>query len=612
MSSGNIPDEIIEAILKASDIVEVVGKYVHLTKNGKYMKGLCPFHSEKTPSFTVTPEKQIYKCYGCGKGGTAIQFMMDIENYSFPEAVRHLAEDANIPFDWKQADHEPTERDQERQTLLEAYRLSAMLYNHLLKNMEFSIPAKQYLQKRGFSDAMIDRFQIGYAPNMWETLAQFLERRGFDPALMEKGGLLSERSENQGYYDKFRDRVMFPISDASGKVIAFGGRILGDGQPKYLNSPESILFRKSKLLYNLHQAKESIRKTRQVVLFEGYVDVIKAWEAGVTNGVATMGTALTEEHAILMRRFAEHVVICYDGDNAGQAAAYKSMAILEKAGLHATVSVIPNRMDPDEYITAYGADKFMNEMIRHAVSPTKFKLIYLRKNHILLEDDGKLNYVKDAVKIIAEVPSPTEREHYVKELSSEFEISFETLKQELNEVRQQQQQKINRHGDNIQNSWNTVMHEKRVAPSTPSLLPAYHNAERNLLAIMMQNDEVAGYVEQQLGDQFNVEAHAALAAYLYAYYAQGKPPDARLYMTSLKDDALEQTAASILMDMNLGYNEQVIDDYIREIKKVPRQKEIETKKEHMMRAERSGDVLAAAQIASEIIALERQLKLLQG
>ncbi|MFD0616328.1 DNA primase [Paenibacillus sp. GCM10027629] len=605
--NGNIPEDVIETVLRHHDIVDTVGKYVHLSKQGKYMKGLCPFHSEKTPSFTVTPEKQIFHCYGCGKGGNAIKFIMEIEGYSFPEAVRMLAEDANIPVQWNaQMEHSP--RNQRRDDLLKAHDLTAMLYHFLLKNSDHGQPAMEYLRGRGFTDKLIDQFQIGYAPNRWDTLSQFLTKRGFDLSEMEKGGLLSLRSDGSGYVDRFRDRIMFPIWDRNGKVIAFAGRIMNDGQPKYLNSPETMLFNKSRVLYNLNQAKSSIRKQNQIVLFEGYADVIQSWDAGVTNGIATMGTALTTEHLNQLKTQAEEIVICYDGDDAGQAAAMKAIPMFEQADFRVSVAILPDRMDPDEYIKTHGKERFRHQIIESAVAPTKFKLIYLKKSHILLEDGGKQRYVREATKLIAELQSPTEREVYLKDLAIQFPIfDYETLKQECNEFRIALQKK-KPVGDNNDNWWNNVMNEKRVT-EPPNLLPAYHNAERTMLAMMLQDLDVTRYVEERLGYEFNVEDHAALAAYLYAYYAQGKEPDISRFIASLSDDRLEKIAISIsMMEVPMDFNTQVLDDYIREIHKVPKQLEIKRKKEEVLEAVRAGDSSRAAQLGIEIITLERDLK----
>lgn len=613
MRYGRIPEEVIEAVLKRHDIVDVIGRHVHLSKQGHYMKGLCPFHSEKSPSFTVTPEKQIYRCFGCNVGGNLIRFVMEIEGLSFSEAVSKLAEEADIPITWEEATEEQTEQQQEKTTLLKAYDFTAKLYHYILGNTEQGKVAKGYLASRGISDKLIDTFQIGYAPAMWDTLVQQLDKREFDLALMEKGGLISAKHEGNGYVDKFRERIMFPICDSTGKVIAFGGRSMGDAQPKYLNSPESILFNKSRTMYNLHLARPNMRKLQQAVLFEGYVDVIKAWEAGISNGVATMGTALTKEHAALLNRNADQIVVCYDGDNAGQSAAFKSIPILEETGSRVTVAMLPDGKDPDDYVRNYGFDRFVREIIEPAVPSMKYKLLYIRKNFKLHEDGDRLRYLQSAVKLISQLQSPMEREHYLKQLASEFpESSYEAMKLDLHEILLQSE-KNRPEGDNKPILWNNVMNNGRTAERTlkksPSLLPAYHNAERLILAVMMHDREVCSQVEAQLGDQFNVEAHAVLAAYLYAYYAQNAEPDASRYIAMLQDEQLESLASSIvMMGAGHGMNEQVIDDYIRQIRKVPMQEEVERKKEERVRAERAGDHLRAAQIATEIIALEKRLK----
>jgi DNA primase len=606
MNHGMIPQTVIDEVLQRHDIAETVGRYVHLSKNGKYLKGLCPFHSEKTPSFTVTPEKQIFHCYGCGKGGNVIKFVMEMEGESFPEAVKRLAEDAGIPVGWTPIrDDEQTPKQKERQTLHEAHAYAAKLYHYLLRNTEAGKPGMDYLRSRGFTDKLIEEFGIGFAPARWDTLVQSLQKQGYDAADMERGGLLSRKQEGDGFVDRFRDRIMFPIHDGEGKVAAFAGRLLSNGQPKYLNSPETPLFNKSRTLYRLHDVRAAIRRSRQVVLFEGYVDCIKAWSAGVANGVASMGTALTGEHVALLRRFAEEAVICYDGDDAGQAAAHKSIPLLESAGFRVRVGVLPGRMDPDEYISAHGAEAFVREFIDGAVSGVKFQLIYLRKSHILLEEDGKIRYLREAVRLVARRDSPTERELLLKELAQEFGVSLDTLKQEVFEVRKQE--KLGDAGDIPGGSWNNVWNEKRSSSKLPPLTPAYVQAERQLISWMMQDADTAALVQSRLGDGFHVEDHAALAAYLYAYYEQGYEPDVGRLVAYLQDDRLERAASAIAL-MEVPFGERELEDCLRTVSRISLSREVDTKREEMQRAERAGDPMRAAQILTEIIALEKKRK----
>jgi len=609
MAGVLIPDEVIDAVRNHHDIVEVVGKYVHLTKHGKYMKGLCPFHSEKTPSFTVTPELQIYHCYGCGKGGNVIRFVEEMEGYTFPEAVRMLAEDAGIPVTWSSnVSGHSQEQDNVRNKIIEAHELAVKFYHYILNNTRQGDEAKRYLIERGLTDKLIDQFMIGYAPGDWDVLTRFLINREFDPQLLEKGGLISVKNDSEGYYDRFRSRIMFPIRDRNGKAVAFVGRILGEGQPKYLNSPETMLFTKSRILYNLNLARPAIKKAKQIVLFEGSMDVIKAWSAGIQTGVATLGTALTEEHCLLLKRYSDEIIVCYDGDGAGQAAAYKSIPLLEQAGFKVLVALLPTGTDPDEYIKTHGGDAFRHEVIEQAVSVTKFKLIYLRKNHILSREEGRNQYIVEAVKIVATLDSSTEREIHLKELSKEFDISLDALKQDCHEFRVQQQN-FKHQRDNNQFSWNNGRNEKRKTERSSTVLPAYVNAERRLLHVMMRNRDVALAVHDKLGDAFNIENHEAIAAYLYAYYASGYEADAARFVATLEDEKLERTATELLMmDGGFPFDEDIMDAWIQDILKVPKLQEIEKKKEQMVRAERAGDALLAAQLGIEIISLERKLK----
>jgi DNA primase len=605
MSQVNIPDEMIREVLKHHDIVDVVGKFVHLTKKGRNYSGLCPFHSEKTPSFSVSPEKQIYHCFGCGAGGDAIKFMMEMDGLSFPEAMTMMAEESGIPVTWTTITNEDSEKSQFKSRVIEAHELTAKWYHHILLNTEQGAEAMAYLNKRGFSAKLVETFQVGYAPNRRDALAQFLEQRGYSLQELVDGGLL--REGEHGFSDTFRDRVMFPIYDVKGKVIAFGGRALGDMQPKYLNTSETPLFNKSGLLYNFHMAKQMIRKTRQVVLFEGYADVIKAWDAGVHNGVATMGTALTEEHAQFLKRNADEIIICYDGDDAGQTAAYKSLALLAKLNIRSRVAVLPNRLDPDEYIEQYGAVAFRSDALDGAVSPLKYRLLYSRRNFKMDYDEGRLSYIKHAVRLIAEATSPAEREYHLKELSSEFQFSFDTLKLELFEVLQETQKK-RRNGDNYDAPWNNGGNGVKLDSSKPELLPAYLNAERHLLKLMLSSKQVADYVQLQIGDGFHEEAHAAIAAYLYAYYAEHEHLDFATFVRSLNNESLENVLRTLALALGSPGSQQEVDDYIHQIQVQRIETEINRMQIMMNEAQQMGDMIQASQIAAEMIRLRNQVK----
>ena len=611
MRTGSIPEDVIQAVLEKTDIVELIGRTVSLAKSGRGFLGLCPFHSEKTPSFNVLPEKRIFHCFGCGVGGNAIRFLMKSEGLSFPEAVRALAESSGVAHDFVPAPSEMTEEQKEALRLIAANEEAAKFFHFVLGGTEQGQAGYEYLKRRGFSQKLIDEFEIGFAPPLRDSLLQFLQSKGYQANLAERAGLIASRNDSAEYFDRFRDRVMFPIWDAGGRIVAFNGRAVGDAQPKYLHSPETPLFQKSKVLYPLHLAKAAIRKSRQAVLFEGMVDVIKAREAGVENGVATLGTALTETHLTLLRRYCDSVLVCYDGDRAGQAAAHKSVLLCEKVGMKAEVALLPEGKDPDEYIAAHGAEAFLANVIRNPVSSTKYKILYLKKEHTLQDDGSKLAYVRSALRIVAALDSPTEREHYVRDLASETGYAFETLKQEMNEIRQ----KVRGQGDKDEIPWNTDMNEKgSSAQAVPALRPAYYTAERQLLAAMMYSADAAKLVQDKLGGEFHVEAHAAIAAYLYAYYADGKDPNPSGFVGTLHDDALEATASSVLLSYPPeAFNDLVIEDCLAEVQEHSlelRLKQLKQKQTKLARARRPEDLPSPEEmhIGIEIITLEKKLK----
>jgi DNA primase len=607
VSIGRIPEDVIEAIRAHHDIVDVAGRYVHLKKSGRNHTGLCPFHSEKTPSFSVNQEKQMFYCFGCGVGGNVITFLMEMESYSFLEAVKQLAEDAHIAIPESTSDPDPG-KSSERDQMLKAHELAAKWFQHVLVHTDYGHKALSYLEKRGFTDETIQTFQIGYSPPSWDALTLFLQKRGFSLPLMESAGLLSERSDGKSYVDRFRDRIMFPIFDSQGKVIAFGGRVIDSSQqPKYLNSPETLLFNKSRNLYNLHMARGVIRKKQQAILFEGYVDVMSAYQAGIHNGVATLGTSLTDDHAKILRRNSEQVILCYDADDAGQSAAYRGLDLLLNSGCTVKVATMPKNVDPDDYIRQYGAQKFNLEVIGGAISLTAFKLQHLRKNFDLTDEQSRLKYVHEAIIAISALQHPIERDHYLRQLSEEFKLSLDALKQEQKQV--VYKQKKEKSGDNPNKPWNTnIINGKKFVKSSP-LLPAFQNAERTLIGYMMRDASICHQVQNELGDQFNVDEYAALAAFLYAFYGDFDEANPSQFIHMLQDDKLIRIAASLSMaELNPDPSPKEIADMIRRVQDQPKWLEIERKKEEKLKAERSGDAILAATIGHEIILIQKQLK----
>lgn len=450
---------------------------------------------------------------------------------------------------------------------------------------------------------------MGYAPDSYSFLRSFLKRRDIDEELAVKAGLLAQREQSGGSvsrFDRFRGRVMFPIHDTQGRVIGFGGRLMGEGQPKYLNSPETLLFHKGKFLYNLHRARKAIRKEGQAVLFEGYMDLISAWQAGVQNGLANLGTSLTESQARVIRRNAENVIICYDSDSAGQNASDRASEVLRNQGCVVKVAQMPPGLDPDDYIRKRGAKAFTGEVIAQALPYVAFKLKMLKEDFDLKDEEGRMRYLTQAIEVIADLPRAIERDHYLRFLAKEFEVSLDALKQEHRRIAS----KKNR-GDRDKGleKWNNGYHNSKHMVGRKRRFLAHEEAEKRLLVAMMHNRAVADRVQETIGAEFNVEVYGALAAYLYAYYAEGHPADPGRFIHFLQDDQLLAEASGLaILDAPLEVTEEEIADYIRHIRNYPLYKEIEWKKEQQKQAERAGDIAKATRLGVELMRLRKMVQ----
>ncbi|MCL6593966.1 MAG: DNA primase, partial [Alicyclobacillus sp.] len=453
-----IPDAFVEELRRRLDIVEVVSEYVHLRRSGRSYVGLCPFHNERTPSLSVSPDRQLYHCFGCGAGGTVIRFVMDAEGLTFTEAVIRLAERAQLPLPAGFAEGVPAEDSSDHTRLLQAHQLAAKLYAYILMNTSAGVQALTYLETRGFTRQTMVEFALGYAPAGTDTLVQFLRKRGFSPAELVAAGLAVELDGR--VLDRFRHRVVIPIVDGQGRVVAFGGRALADdAKPKYLNSPETAVFHKSALLFNLHAARKAIRQSRTAVLMEGYMDVLTAWQAGVHNAVASMGTSLTEQHARLLRRYADRVVLAYDGDTAGREAARRALAVLTDTGLTVRVAQFPEGADPDDWVRQHGPAA-LHEQLQQACTEVQFLLAEVRRTANLRGEAGRHDFLRQALAILAMRATPVERESELRRLSQEFHLSLESLQDELRLVAKEQ-----RGGQRV------AVHEQRVRRSSVRLPP---------------------------------------------------------------------------------------------------------------------------------------------
>lgn len=417
------PEELIEEVRTRNDIVEVISGYVRLQKKGSNYFGLCPFHNEKSPSFSVSPGKQMYYCFGCGAGGNVITFLMEYENQTFPEAVRTLAQRAGIALPEADDSKEARQADSRRARLLEINKEAAKYFYYQLRTERGSV-GMEYLRKRELSDETMNHFGLGYANKYSNDLIQYLKSKGYSEDLIRDAGLCNV-DEKHGMYDKFWNRVMFPIQDINHRVIGFGGRVMGDGKPKYLNSPETEIFDKSRNLYGLNFARTS--RKGNVILCEGYMDVIAMHQAGFTQAVASLGTAFTSGQASLLRRYANEILLSYDSDGAGVNAALRAIGILKEAGMTGRVINLEPYKDPDEFIKALGGEEFQKRL-DHAENSFFFELRQLQKNYDLSDPEQKTAFHREIARKLCTFSEEVERENYIEAVAQKYHIGFENLR----------------------------------------------------------------------------------------------------------------------------------------------------------------------------------------
>lgn len=417
------PEELIEEVRTRNDIVEVISGYVRLQKKGSNYFGLCPFHNEKSPSFSVSPGKQMYYCFGCGAGGNVITFLMEYENQTFPEAVRTLAQRAGIALPEADDSKEARQADSRRTKLLEINKEAAKYFYYQLRTERGSV-GMEYLRKRELSDETMNHFGLGYANKYSNDLIQYLKSKGYSEDLIRDAGLCNV-DEKHGMYDKFWNRVMFPIQDINHRVIGFGGRVMGDGKPKYLNSPETEIFDKSRNLYGLNFARTS--RKGNVILCEGYMDVIAMHQAGFTQAVASLGTAFTSGQASLLRRYANEILLSYDSDGAGVNAALRAIGILKEAGMTGRVINLEPYKDPDEFIKALGGEEFQKRL-DHAENSFFFELRQLQKNYDLSDPEQKTAFHREIARKLCTFSEEVERENYIEAVAQKYHIGFENLR----------------------------------------------------------------------------------------------------------------------------------------------------------------------------------------
>lgn len=589
---GPIPPEIVAEVRERADIVEVIGAYVALKKRGQQYVGLCPFHQERTPSFTVSPHKQMFYCFGCGTGGNVFTFLMQKENLSFPEAVRQVAEKTGIFIPEAAGGAE----DPRKEKLLAINEFAAGYYHQMLVESQRGAEARKYLAGRKVKPEAVKRFSLGYAPGGGEEFLTFAAREGFSPAEIEESGLAVRLNDGR-LIDRFRHRLIFPITDRRGRVIGFGGRVLGEGLPKYLNTPETILFQKRRLLYGLSQAATAIRQAGYAVIVEGYMDVIAAHQYGITWAVASLGTSLTPEQARLIREVTSEVCIAYDGDKAGQAATWRGLEILQEAGLRVRISEMPAGEDPDTFLQLYGGQEFRDLLENKSRWLIDYKLEKLVTNQKASCISDKMRLVETIVPDLARLEHPGERIEYARVISERLGVSMTAVLAEL-EYLQEQDKKVK------------TRHTK--TGTALEALPAHERAQGQLLAWMAQDKDLCRRILGEVPAGAWVDPWAERIARIMAMaIGEEQPgiqwsPAAVLAVVQGEDMEAAQRLAKVMWEPWLvPPTEANIEANLACLRSFTLRKSIETLKQAIRHAEENNCEEEVSSLLAEVIELEK-------
>lgn len=566
--------EVIEEVVSRNDIVDVISGYIKLKKSGSSYVGLCPFHNEKSPSFSVSGTKQMYHCFGCGVGGNVITFVMEYENYTFPEAVKMLADRAGIALPVMEYSGEDRRERDIKTKLLEINKIAATFYYHQLKS-----PAGQsgldYLKKRQLSDKTINTFGLGYAPQLTGDLYRMLKEKGYDDELLKESGLFTYE---KGIREKFWNRVIFPIMDINNKVIGFGGRVMGDGKPKYLNSPETKLFDKSKNLYGLNVARSS--RKNNLIICEGYMDVISMHQAGFNQAVASLGTALTPGHARLMKRYTDNVLITYDSDEAGVKAALRAIPILKEAGLSTKVINMRPYKDPDEFIKALGTEAFQ-ERIDKAENSFMYEIGIIEKNYNRSDPESETAFEREVANKLVQFNEKLERDNYMKAICRQFMIPEDGMREMVIRIGSQ--------GGIIPRQTQPV---RRMEPARKKKEDGIRQAEKILLTWMIEDgdiyDKVSEYIQP---DDFIDPLFKDVASKVYEQYETGSVNPAAIIGSYSDGDMHSEIAAMFSAELSESLSkserEKTLNDTVLRVKK----SSLDYKLEHAADAKTMQDII---------------------
>ncbi len=562
------PPAFLDELTARNPIEDVVGQYVNLKRSGANMFGLCPFHGEKTASFSVAPDKGIYYCFGCHKGGSVINFQMEIEGLSYPDAVRALARRVGmeVPEDEQ---YQSRYRQQER---LWALHKEAARYFHSCLYAPVGVEALKYAQGRGMPKSVLTKFGIGYAPDSWTGLVDAMRKKGYTDEELRESGLVTVSKKNGSLFDRFRDRLMFPIIDVRGNVIGFGGRIMNNNDKsaaKYLNSPETLIFNKRKNLFALNLAKKS--KLGYLILVEGYMDAIALHQYGFDCAVASLGTALTEDGAALLSRYTEQVVLIYDGDTAGQNATKRAIPILEKAGLQVKVLQMRDAKDPDEYLKKFGADRF-KLLLEESSNRVEYQLNAIRRKYDLKEDDQRVKYLQECAELIGTLGSAVQREVYAGRVAEAAGINMDAMKMEIGRARKRRQAREKKQQEKIDLSPARNLQPKSRTIRYDNMKSAM--AEEMLLSLVLREPALFSGVGELKAEMFSSGLLGRVYAQLFRRYREGLEVSLG-GLTDLNSEEMSHIAG-MLQRQEGPVNEQALQDCVRTIQREYQTGRVET------------------------------------
>ncbi|ANZ33263.1 DNA primase [Staphylococcus carnosus] len=586
-----IEQSVINEIKDKTDILDIVSEYVKLEKRGRNYIGLCPFHDEKTPSFTVSEDKQICHCFGCKKGGNVFQFTQEIRGVSFVEAVKELGERVNIKVDVGESGAQ-NQIASDDLMMIKMHELMEDYYHYILMKTVEGEEALNYLKSRGFTEELLNERKIGYAPDSSHFCHDFLQKKGYDIELAYEAGLLSRNEENFSYYDRFRDRIMFPLNNAQGRTVGYSGRTYKNQEPKYLNSPETPIFQKRKLLYNIDRARRTIRQKNELILLEGFMDVIKADQAGVKQVVASMGTQISQEHTSFIRKLTSNVTLLFDGDFAGQEATLKTGQSLLQEGMNVFVVQMPSKMDPDEYITKYGQEAFKNYLDHERKAFVLYK-VNLHKDEIEHNDMAYEKYLKEITDDISLMQSGILQKKVLQDVSELFKVSFDSLINEVAMHSPQTPQNYSSQGTNFS--------------TEPKQYTKKEDAERKLLKHFMFNKDVFLEFNEELeAEDFTNSQFQSIFNILHDYYAENDHYDlstALLYSNQEGDREALISLENLLLNRNPYEHE--VQDYLNIITENRNDETPESLNEKLREAARIGDLELQKYYLEKIILINK-------